>query len=78
MANKTKTYYQPYHKGTKILAFEIPSFMAFASREDCKHFLRQGNPFYRKDRYEIVEYHNEDIEGVTILDKNGNIVEINE
>lgn len=76
--NKTKTYFQPYLKGTQILAFELASFMAFASKETCTQFLKKDNPFYSEDAYDIVEYHDENIEGVTILDANGNIIETNE
>lgn len=81
--NKTKTYYQPYgyyDDGTNIEYQDMPkelfSFQAFASIEECKSWL-ENNGYDSKD-FVIVEYHDEDIEGVTILDEWGDIIEVNE
>lgn len=65
-----KKYFRPYLKGTNIPAFELPSDMCFASREDCEEFLKNGNPFYSEDRYEICECERKD----KILDNHGNLL----
>ena len=81
--NKTKTYYQPYEyydDGTNIEWGDIPeelmSFQAFATREDCEEWLE--NMGYDSRDFNIREYHDEDIEGVTIIDADGEIVEVND
>jgi len=80
--NKTKTYYQPYLKfaGEEELYFPeeaLCSFHAFISKDDAEQFIAEYTDY---SNYELVikEYHDEDIEGVTILDGDGNIIEINE
>jgi len=78
--NKTKTYYQPEiysDDGTNIscnIPMELNSFEAFASKEDCRTFM--DNCGY--DDYVVNEYHDDDIEGVSILDEDGNTVKTNE
>lgn len=68
-------YFKPFHKGTKIPAFELSPSMVFATKEDCIHFLKQGNPFYSDDRYDIVEHDADGSESITLLDKNGNLID---
>lgn len=78
--NKTKTYYQPYLRGFNSASAELPdelySFQAFKTKEDCRNWLDLNG--YANCDYFIETYHNEDIEGVTILDANGDIIETNE
>ncbi len=81
--NKTKTFYQPYaytDDGTNIeygsMPDELMSFQAFASIEDCEEWL--DNNGYDHTDFAIIEYHDEEIEDVTIIDAYGDIVEINE
>lgn len=81
--NKTKTYYQPYgyyDDGTNIEYGDIPeelcSFQAFATIEDCEEWLENND--YDPADFNIHEYHDEDIEGVTILNGDGEIIEIND
>lgn len=79
MPNKTKTYYQPlirWEKEEWILPEELASFHAFASKSDAEQFVAEKG--YSNYELKIEEYHNDDIEEVTILDGYGNIVEINE
>lgn len=79
--NKTKTYYQPLidYGDNRTSNWQLPeglfSFQAFASIEDCEDWL--DNHGYA-DEYMLQEYHDEDIEGVTIIDGEGNVLEINE
>lgn len=80
--NKTKTYYQPcayYDDGTNIeygsTPEELMSFQAFATREDCEEWL--DNNGYDHTDFAIIEYHDDDIEDVTIIDADGDVVEIN-
>lgn len=74
------TYYQPvyYHDdGTNIDYTNIPdrlaSFQAFATKEDCEEWLR--NYDYDPRDFAIITYQDDDIEDVTILDGDGNIVD---
>jgi len=74
--NKTRTYYQPCI-GDNIstgLPMEMFSFQAFSSEEDCRCWMLRH---CYKD-FQIIEYHDEDIENVTILDAKGDVIEINE
>lgn len=74
--NRTRTYYQPC-MGKDIstgLPMEMFSFQAFSSKEDCRCWMQ--NHGYR--RFRVIEYHDEDIENVTILDAKGDVIEINE
>lgn len=70
------TYYQPeryYDDGTNIEWGDIPeelaSFMAFPTREDCKAWLEDND--YDPDDFAIIEYHDDDIEDVTLIDADG-------
>lgn len=81
--NKTKTYYQPVaymDDGTNIdygnIPNELHSFQAFANHEDCEEWLENNG--YDPGDYAIIEYHDEDIEGVTIIDGDGDVLETNE
>ena len=80
--NKTRTYYQPVayiDDGTNIEWGETPdelhSFQAFASMDDCRQWLENNG--YDPACYSIREYHDDDIEDVTIIDGDGDIVEVN-
>ena len=77
--NKTRTYYQPYLRWDDEdweLPDELMSFHAFATKGDAEEFV--ANMSYSNYELKIEEYHDDDIEGVTILDAYGEIVEINE
>ena len=74
--NKTRTYFQPCigEDNSTGLPMELFSFQAFSSEYDCRCWmLRNGYRHFR-----IVEYHDDDIENVTILDAKGETIEINE
>lgn len=79
---KPSTYYQPeryYDYGTSIgweLPAELFSFQAFPSREECETWLEDNG--YEPGDFVIHEYHGDDIEGVTILDGDGDIIYIEE
>lgn len=81
--NKTRTYYQPliYTDDGANIEWKFPedllhSFDAFASKEDCEEFMDRNG--YSVCEINVVQYHNDDIEGVTILDVKGNIIETND
>lgn len=80
--NKTRHYFQPmfyFDDGTNIdwqLPIELHSFEAFASEEDLIEFMASNG--YQNGDYIINEYFDDDIEGVTILDCLGEVVETNE
>ena len=72
-------YYQPISysdDGTNINLGDTPeelfSFQAFISREDCERWLE--NHGYNPGDFSIVEYHDDDIEEVTLLDGNGEVI----
>ena len=77
------TYYQPdryYDDGTNIEYLDMPeglySFQAFRSEEECIAWLENNG--YEPGDFPIHEYHGDDIEGVTILDGNGDAIYIEE
>ena len=79
LSDKNFTYYQPqayYDDGTNINYGSIPeelfSFQAFPTREECEEWLRIHN--YNPGEFAIIEYHDEDIEEVTLIDHNGDII----
>lgn len=81
--NKTRTYYQPvfYHDdGTNFEYGSIPdelmSFQAFASRVECEDWLESMG--YDPKDFAVIEYHDDDIEDVTIIDGDGEVIEIND
>lgn len=81
--NKTKTYYQPCRysdDGTNIEYGNIPeelySFQAFETEEDCKNWLENNG--YNPSEYAIIAYHDDDIEGVTLINEYGDVIEIND
>lgn len=63
-----KTYYQPIDKYCE-LPEELASFMAFPSIDDCITWLEDNG--YDSGEYTFAEYHDEDIEDVTLVDGNG-------
>lgn len=71
-----KTYYQPvryYDDGTNIgwgdIPEELASFMVFRTREDCEFWLKDNG--YDPGDFAIIEYHDDDIEEVTLIDGDG-------
>ena len=60
-------YYQPERNGE--MPEELFSFHAFRSEQECKDWLWQHD--YDADEWEIHEYCNDEIEGVTIIDEYG-------
>lgn len=71
------TYYQPeyyYDDGTNIeygnMPEELASFMVFRTREDCEYWLEDNS--YNPGDFAIIEYHDDDIEEPTFLDRYGN------
>ena len=73
------TYYQPIKyedDGTNVNWWDIPdelfSFQAFESAIECKLWLK--NMGYDPDDYVVFEYHDEDIEDVTIIDEYGELI----
>lgn len=74
-----KTYYQPihyYHAGTDEEYADVPEglwdFQAFSTKEDADLWLTEHA--YNPLDFDIHEYHDDDIEGVVIIDGDGNIV----
>lgn len=74
------TYYQPElytDDGTNIdwnLPQELHSFQVFLTKEDVEIFMEHLN--YSSDEYTIMEYHDYEIDGITVLDCDGNVVEM--
>ena len=75
-----KVYYQPERygdDGTNIesggLPFGLYSFQAFPSREVCEDWLRNNG--YDPGDFAIHEYEDDDIEGVIIIDEDGNSIQ---
>lgn len=73
------TYYQPiayFDDGTNIEWGDIPeglfSFQAFISREACEQWLEDNG--YEPGDFDIAEYHDDDIEEVTLLDGDGDTI----
>lgn len=74
------TYYQPISysdDGTNInwggTPEELFSFQAFISRDDCIQWLIMHD--YNPGDFNIAEYHDDDIEEVTLLDQYGNVID---
>ena len=74
------TYFQPewYHDdGTNIEYGGVPegmfSFQAFLTPDICKEWLRNNG--YNPEDFVIHEYQDDDIEEVTIIDENGEILD---
>ena len=67
-----KTYYQPIDRNGN-LPEELPSFMAFDTREHCLAWMEDN--LYPEDEYPIHEYHDDDIEDVTLIDEIGNYLD---
>ena len=75
MKNST-TYYQPFaysDDGTCINWGEMPeelaSFMVFPTKDECIKWLEDNG--YNNDDYAIVEYHDDDIENPTFINRYG-------
>jgi hypothetical protein len=71
-------YYQPVYKDadgnpTGTMPQELFSFQAFRSEENCREWLWQNG--YDDEQFEICEYCNDDIDGVTIIDEYGDIID---
>ena len=79
LSDKRFTYYQPqayYDDGTNINYGAIPeelfSFQAFPTREECEEWLRIHN--YNPGDFCIYEYQDDDIEEVTLIDRNDDVI----
>ena len=79
LSDKKFTYYQPqayYDDGTCInygsLPEELSSFQAFPTREECEEWLKNNR--YDPGDFCINEYHDDDIEEVTLIDRNGDVI----
>lgn len=67
--------YQPIARNLideETLPYDLFSFQAFESREDCEEWLEHHG--YETDDWEIIEYDENDIIDVMIIDEYGNIV----
>ena len=60
-------YFQPDKNGE--MPEELWSFQAFRTEQECRDWLFQHD--YDADEWEIHEYCNDDIEGVTLIDEYG-------
>ena len=67
-----KTYYQPIDRNGN-LPEELASFMAFDTREHCAAWMEDN--LYTEDEYPIHEFHDDDIEDVTLIDEIGNYID---
>lgn len=67
-----KTYYQPIDRNGN-LPEELASFMAFDTREHCVAWMEDN--LYTEDEYPIHEFHDDDIEDVTLIDEIGNYID---
>ena len=71
----TYKYYQPscpLPSGEVVMPYGLHSFEAFRTREDCEKWLVAHK--YTPSKWDILEYANDDIEGVTLLDAEGNVI----
>ena len=80
LSDKKFTYYQPeayYDDGTNIdyggLPEELFSFEVFPTREECEAWLQNNG--YEPGDFCINEYHDDDIEEVTLIDRNSDVLE---
>ena len=80
-----KIYFQPYYAKvddeTHQISWEFPfdllfSFQAFATEKDALDFMEKKG--YSISEVNVVRYQDNDIEKVTILDSDGNVVHISE
>lgn len=62
-----KTYYQPERNGDTPL--ELWDFQVFKNKETAMDWLWQHG--YDADKWDIVEYHDDDIEDPTFIDEYG-------
>lgn len=67
-----KTYYQPINRNGNLPP-ELASFMAFDTREHCISWMEDN--LYPEDEYPIHEFHDDDIEDVTLIDEIGNYLD---
>lgn len=67
-----KTYYQPIDRNGN-LPEELPSFMAFDTREHCLAWMEDN--LYTEDEYLIHEFHDDGIKTVTLIDDIGNYLD---
>ena len=67
-----KTYYQPIDRNGN-LPEELPSFMAFDTREHCLAWMEDN--LYPEDEYPIHEFHDDDIKAVVLIDEIGNYLD---
>lgn len=67
-----KTYFQPIDRNGN-LPEELASFMAFDTREHCVAWMEDN--LYTEEEYPIHEFHDDDIEDVTLIDDIGNYLD---
>lgn len=78
LTDKKLTYYQPelYSDDGTNIDWNLPdglfSFQAFRTREECEAWL--ANNGYENDDVTIHEYHDDDIEEVTLIDEDGHVI----
>lgn len=79
LSDKKITYYQPEaynNDGTNINYGAIPeelfSFQAFPTREECEEWLKDNG--YDPGDFCISEYHDDDIEDVVLIDRDGDVL----
>ena len=79
LSDKRFTYYQPefYSDDSTNIEYgglpeELSSFEAFPTREECEAWLRIHN--YNPGDFCISEYQDDDIEDVTLIDRNDDVI----
>ncbi len=78
--DKRFTYYQPefYSDDSTNIEYgglpeELFSFQAFPTRKECEEWLQENG--YNAADFVIHEYHDDDIEDVTLIDRDGDVIE---
>ena len=67
--HRRKTYYQPILKDTNTVPFPLHDFEVFPTRKAAEEYMRGRKR--KVTGFTIKEYHDNDIEEVTVLDANG-------
>jgi hypothetical protein len=65
------TYYQPQYENGDLPA-GLFSFQAFPTKEECEEWLKNNG--YEPGDFVIHEYCDDEIEDVTLIDANGNVI----
>ena len=79
LSDKRFTYYQPefYSDDSTNIEYgglpeELFSFQAFPTRKECEEWLQENG--YNAADFVIHEYQDDDIEEVTLIDRNGDVI----